>query len=65
MASNPNPTTTRWQKLRFGRLKCNIDVAINPALNRIGIGIRVRDDDGAYVLAKTLCFTPMTFVHLG
>ena len=34
-------------------------------MNRVGIGICVRDDDGAFVLAKTLSFSPLCSIHVG
>lgn len=65
MASATHPTTTRWQKPQQGRLKCNIDATFNSTSNRIGVDICVRDDEGAYVLAKTFSFTSMTPVDVG
>jgi len=58
--------TVHWQKSQPKRIKCNIDSAFSSSLNKIGIGIGicVRDDDGAYVLAKTLSISPMTLLML-
>jgi len=46
------------------RLKWNIDVAFAPEVNRTDIGVCVRDANGAYVLAITRSFTPMTSVDV-
>jgi len=46
----------------MGRYKCNIDAAFSNSLNRTGIGICIRDQDGSFVLAKTVmhpCFLPV------
>lgn len=34
-------------------------------MNRVGIGIWVCDDDGTFVLAKTINFSPLCFVPVG
>jgi len=34
-------------------------------MNRVGIGICVRDNDGAFVLTKIMSFCPLCFVHVG
>jgi hypothetical protein len=38
---------------------------ISQSLNRISHGICVRDNDGIFVLAKTMSFSPLYFVHVG
>lgn len=38
--------------------------AFNLATNRTSIGICVHDEDGTYVLAKTLSITPMTSTYV-
>jgi hypothetical protein len=42
-----------WKKLAPDRYKCNIDASFSAALNRVGLGMCIRDDDGAFVLART------------
>jgi hypothetical protein len=44
----------RWHKPQQGRHKCNIDAAFSSIRNHTGIGICLRDDNGAFVLAKTM-----------
>jgi len=48
-----------WQRPAPGRPKCNIDASFSQSMNRIGIGICVCDDDGAFVMAKTMSFLPL------
>ncbi|MCI89705.1 putative ribonuclease H protein, partial [Trifolium medium] len=36
-----------------GKLKCNIDAAIFAELNRFGVRMCLRNDDGQFVKAKT------------
>lgn len=55
----------RWQRLQQGGLKCNVDASFSQAWNRTGIGMCVRDDDGAFVLAKTMNFSPLCPVSVG
>lgn len=40
-------------------------VGFSASLTRIGIGISVRDDDGAFVRAKTLSFEVVHSVNVG
>jgi len=35
------------------------------SLNRTGIGICIRDEEGTFVLAKTVSISPMCFVVIG
>jgi hypothetical protein len=55
----------RWQKPLEGRFKCNIDASFSRRLNRIGIGMCIRDDSGTFVLAKTEWISPLCDVHVG
>jgi hypothetical protein len=54
-----------WRKLMAGRVKCNIDASFPVNSNRVGIGICVRDENGAFILAKTEWFSPKSDVHVG
>jgi len=45
--------------------KCNLDVSFTQALNRVGISVCIRDDQGCFVLAKTEWMTPLIDVDLG
>jgi hypothetical protein len=47
------------------RLKCNIDASFSEALNCMGIGNCVRDNDEAFVLAKTMSLSPLCSVLMG
>jgi hypothetical protein len=49
----------RWQRLQQGRLKCDIDASFLQAWNRTCIDMCVRDDDGTFVIAKTMSFSPL------
>jgi ribonuclease HI len=46
-------------------LKCNIDASFSNSLDRTGIGVCIRDDEGSFVLAKTIHFSPKCSVPLG
>jgi ribonuclease HI len=59
------PAITHWQKPLPGRLKCNIDAVFSTILNRVGIGICLRDDEDAYMLAKTMSLSPLVSVNVG
>jgi hypothetical protein len=53
---------SHWQPPMSGSYKCNFDAAFSNSLNRIGIGICIRESDGSIVLAKTVthpCFLPV------
>jgi hypothetical protein len=39
-----------WKSLTPGRFKCNIDASFASHLNRVGIGICIRDELGQFVL---------------
>jgi ribonuclease HI len=54
-----------WQRPSQGRFKCNVDAGFSVASNRTCIGICVRDDEGAFVLAKTISFDVIHSVHVG
>jgi hypothetical protein len=55
----------RWKKPTPGRYKCNIDASFSTSLNRVGLGMCLRDDDGAFVLARTEWFAPLCDVEVG
>lgn len=54
----------RWQKPRRRRMKCNVDASFSASRNRFGIGC-TRDDEGQFVLAKTMWFALMCSVDEG
>jgi len=45
--------------------KCNVDVSFSNSLNKVGIGLCIRDEEGRFVLAKTEWFSPIVYVDLG
>jgi ribonuclease HI len=56
---------SKWKKPAEGRYKCNIDASFSRHLNKVGIGICLRDDLGAFVLAKTDWISLLCEVHIG
>ena len=44
---------SKWSKPSSGQYKCNVDASFSESLNRVGIDICIRDDQGAFVLART------------
>jgi hypothetical protein len=54
-----------WRKPMAGRVKCNIDASFPVNSNRVGIGVCIRDDHGAFISAKTEWFSPKCDVHIG
>jgi ribonuclease HI len=54
-----------WRKPMAGRVKCNIDASFPNNSDRVGIGICIRDEHGAFILAKTEWFSPRVDVHIG
>jgi len=45
----------KWSKPNRGRMKCNIDASFPNNENRIGIGICIRDDEGASFSYIIIC----------
>jgi len=64
-SSSSEASNVCWQHAQQGRLKCNIDASFSQEWNGTGIGICVRDDDGATVLAKSMSFSPLCHVFVG
>jgi len=54
-----------WKKPTPGRYKCNIDVSFSTSLNRVALGTCLRDDDGAFVLARTELFASFCDIEAG
>ncbi|PNX70857.1 cytochrome p450, partial [Trifolium pratense] len=55
----------KWEKPARGRYKCNIDASFSSQLSRVGIDMCIRDDEGRFVLAKTIWKSPICNVDLG
>ncbi|PNX88832.1 cytochrome p450, partial [Trifolium pratense] len=55
---------SKWEKPAQMRYKCNIDASFSTQLNRIGIGMCIRDDQGRFVLAKTIRKSPIYNVDI-
>ena len=64
-ASSSGMNIHHSQRPPRGRLKCNIDASFSDSLNRTGIGICIRDDEGTFVLAKTVSLSPRYPVPIG
>ena len=54
-----------WQPPLSGRYKCNIDATFSSQHNRTGIGICVRDSEGAFVLAQAITHPCTVSVDVG
>jgi len=52
----PAAVQPRWQPPEHGRMKCNVDAAFSSQRNKTGVGICIRDEDGVFVLARTVPF---------
>ncbi|CAJ2663088.1 unnamed protein product [Trifolium pratense] len=69
LATNNNNRVDRvgtvWKKPTIGRYKCNIDASFSTQQNRVGLGMCIRDDEGRFVLAKTMWISPICSVDLG
>lgn len=48
-----------WLKLSEGRYKCNVDAAFSESTDILGIGICIKDANGAFVLARADWFSPI------
>jgi hypothetical protein len=48
-----------------GRAKCNIDASFPSNSDRVGIGMCIRDEHGAFILVKTEWFTLRSEVRIG
>ncbi|XP_045831568.1 uncharacterized protein LOC123922956 [Trifolium pratense] len=61
----PRVQEHKWKKPARGWVKCNVDASFSSLHNRLGIGICIRDEFGAYVLGKYEQFTPLCDVKIG
>jgi hypothetical protein len=59
------PGACRWQRPAHGRFKCNIDASFSVSTNKVGLGMCIRDEEGRFVLAKTMWFSPICSVDIG
>jgi len=50
---------------RRGRVKCNVDASFSDQLNKIGVCICIRDEEGKFVVGKTIPISPMCLVPMG
>jgi hypothetical protein len=55
----------RWQPQRRGQVKCIVYASFSDQLNRIRICICIRDEEGIFVLVKTIHISPMCSVSMG
>jgi hypothetical protein len=65
--NQPQPTVNRhpWQRPPPGFVKCNVDASFSKPLNKVGIGMCLRDEFGMYMGAKTMWFQPLMDVRIG
>jgi hypothetical protein len=61
----PPPHPTRWIKPAYGKYKCNIDASFSLVLNKVGIGMCIRDNQGNFVTARTEWREPILDVEIG
>ena len=59
------PGVCRWQRPAHGRFMCNIDASFLVSTNKLGLGMCIRDEEGCFVLAKTMWFSPVCLVDIG
>jgi len=55
----------KWKKPICVRLKCSIDLCFSASTNKLGICTCIRDEEGCFVLAKTMWFTLLCSVDVG
>ena len=55
----------KWQKPRRGRLKCNVDASFSMTENKFDIGMCIRNEEGRFIRAKTMWFSPVCSVDVG
>ncbi|KEH15167.1 hypothetical protein MTR_1964s0010, partial [Medicago truncatula] len=58
----PAAVQPRWQPPKDGRMKCNVDAAFSSQGNKTGVGIFILDEDGVFVLARTV--TLLMYIRL-
>jgi hypothetical protein len=58
-ASRSNQAHPTWVKLTTERYNGNIDASFSSQRNRVGIRMCIRDDEGRFVLAKTMWMSPI------
>lgn len=64
-SATAEPQQIKWQPPASGRFKCNVDAAFSIPHNRTSVGICLRDDEGTFVLAKTVNFEGVYSVEVG
>ncbi|PNX64632.1 cytochrome p450, partial [Trifolium pratense] len=57
-------TEIKWKKSANERVKCNIDASFSSLNNRVGIGVCIRDEKDAFVVAKLDQFSPICDVRV-
>ena len=61
----PAAVQPRWQPPEHGCMKCNVDAVFSSQRNKTGVGICIRDEDGFFVLARTVTFIGVYPVDIG
>ncbi|GAU45869.1 hypothetical protein TSUD_187020 [Trifolium subterraneum] len=62
---NLEPLARKWRKSMVGRVKYNIDASFPANSDKVDIGICIRDEHSAFILAKTEWLNPKSEVHIG
>jgi len=55
----------KWKKSAADRYKRNIDASFSSSLNKVGLGMCIRNDPGEFVLVKTDWFSHLCDVDVG
>jgi len=58
-------TNFKWKKPSSGRYKCNVDASFPSTINKVGIGMCIRDSDGNHVRSKIMWYTPVCSTDIG
>ena len=54
-----------WRKPRNGRFKCNVHASFSNTINKVGMGMCIRDSAEHHVRSKTMWFTSLCYVDIG
>jgi hypothetical protein len=63
--NNQMRSEIRWKESEAERYKCNVDDSFSQQRNCVGVGMSIQDDDGRFVLAKTMWPSPICEIDVG
>lgn len=63
--ADDNPSEIIWRKPPQGYVKCNVDAAFFKEENKTGFGLYLRDDNGSFLLAKSVWIPQLLSVSEG